>query len=848
MSTTTEDAEVWSLDESDPSDQECASWCNESPPRDDDSLHEPEHDVKARAIATWLMTFLMFIQMKYHLTANLLNLMFKFFRVFLSVLGRFSAFVLLVAKCFPVSLYKAQQQCQISSEVFCRYVTCRKCHKLYFFQDCIEGFGTHKTAKSCTHFIFSRQCNTPLLKSVELRSGKKMFYPHLTYCYLGMETSLQRILNRPDLVSSCENVRNRPFSSHILSDVWDGRVWQDFQVVDGKPFLSEPYSYALMLNVDWYQPYKHLSYSIGVIYLAILNLPRHLRYKVENIILVGLMPGPHEPKLNVNSYLEPLVKELKTFWGGVELHIANMPVSKVVRCALVCASCDLPAGRKVCGFLGHMAKYGCSKCFKQFSGSVGRMDYSGFNREEWIKRTNERHRQLVQGLARSTSKSALQRNEYNAGCRYSVLLELPYFDAPRMCALDPMHNLFLGIAKHYIHHIWIDMGIITSANFGVIQDRMNRMLVPPDIGRIPQKIQSSFASFTADQLKNWVIYYSPITLHGILTGNDFQCWQHFVLACRILCSQRVTLERLRIADALILRFCKRTEQLYGRDKITPNMHMSCHLCECAKDFGPLAAFWLFPFERYNGILGKLPNNNRSIEIQLMKRFIADQSILTLPKPHDFHDDFDPLLQSNSERGSLGSYSAMSQEDSLNHVELPNHYQVCAFTSSDIDDLKQLFSKLYNVPVGSIYPNTSYKRYTYCYVNGKTVGSYRSAFHNSSIVIAKWIFDIFGPSNHQHEIRDTLEERPVKVNFILKHAVTIEDTVHSHILFSVSWFKHYHDDRCEKPVTLWESSVFEISGIHSFIPAHFMQSRAVCLVDRPEPSEGTVLYVCSYLDF
>ena len=32
------------------------------------------------------------------------------------------------------------------------------------------------------------------------------------------------------------------------------------------------------------------------------------------------------------------------------------------------------------------------------------------------------------------------------------------------------------------------------------------------------------------------------------------------------------------------------------------------------------SFWLFPFERYNGILEGQPTNNRSIELQLMRRF------------------------------------------------------------------------------------------------------------------------------------------------------------------------------------------------------------------------------------
>ena len=35
----------------------------------------------------------------------------------------------------------------------------------------------------------------------------------------------------------------------------------------------------------------------------------------------------------------------------------------------------MPAGQKVCGFLGHSASLDCNKCFKKFPGSVGSKDY-----------------------------------------------------------------------------------------------------------------------------------------------------------------------------------------------------------------------------------------------------------------------------------------------------------------------------------------------------------------------------------------------------------------------------------------------------------------------------------------
>ena len=117
-----------------------------------------------------------------------------------------------------------------------------------------------------------------------------------------------------------------------------------------------------------------------------------------------------------------------------------------------------------------------------------------------------------------------------------------------------------------------------------------------------------------------------------------------MLACRILCQTRLTTDQLTVADTLLLRFCQRTERQYGKDIITPNMHMACHLHECIKDYGPINHFWLFAFERFNGILGQLPNNNRSVEVQMMKRFLNDQEVMWLNYPEEYKSDFKRCIQ------------------------------------------------------------------------------------------------------------------------------------------------------------------------------------------------------------
>ena len=130
---------------------------------------------------------------------------------------------------------------------------------------------------------------------------------------------------RPGFLEKCEEWKNRPQNSEFLSDVYNGKVWNDFIFVDGQPFLSQPHTWLLSMNVDWFQLFTHVCDSVGAIYLVILNLPRSQRYKWENMILVGLIPGPKEPKYTINSYLYPLVDELLQFWHGIQLRTCKGP-------------------------------------------------------------------------------------------------------------------------------------------------------------------------------------------------------------------------------------------------------------------------------------------------------------------------------------------------------------------------------------------------------------------------------------------------------------------------------------------------------------------------------------------
>ena len=269
---------------------------------------------------------------------------------------------------------------------------------------------------------------------------------------------------------------------------------------------------------------------------------------------MGLIPGPTEPSKTINSYLRPLVDELKRLWEGVTLTLKGR--HRVVRAAISCLACDVPAARKLGGFLAHNSKFGCSRCLKEFPRLFGQYpDYSGFTKENWEVRSHAVH--VWYASKQKDAKTMEERREVESmyGARYSLLYELPYYNAISTCIIDPMHCLFLGIAKR-VFKVWQNEKILTDDNLKEVQSKVDAFCCPQDIGRIPYKLASNASGLKADQWKNWTMYFSLYALKGVIPHRDYACWLMFVKLCRIICVREINKSDLKTIDELTETFCK----------------------------------------------------------------------------------------------------------------------------------------------------------------------------------------------------------------------------------------------------------------------------------------------------
>ncbi|EXX56951.1 hypothetical protein RirG_211600 [Rhizophagus irregularis DAOM 197198w] len=135
--------------------------------------------------------------------------------------------------------------------------------------------------------------------------------------------------------------------------------------------------------------------------------------------------------------------------------------------------------------------------------------------ENWfITRDLTEHRWNALAWRSCNSTNSRKNFVSEKGVRWSELLRLPYFDPIRFIIVDPMHCLFLEIARWIMKRIWIDEGILTLNDLKKIQEKMNQFKIPADLGQIPGNIErgEGFSNYTADQWRIFFMIYATTSL------------------------------------------------------------------------------------------------------------------------------------------------------------------------------------------------------------------------------------------------------------------------------------------------------------------------------------------------
>ena len=812
----------------------------------------------ASAVYSFILA-LMLWQTAFNVSDNAMSYLLSYMYYFFALLGCGNEAYGELTRLFPNSLYMCRKMIGLSlDDEFTKYVVCPNpdCSQLYDINECYKIHRGMKVPIKCTRAIdkrgkFSHRCNTTLLVPNVVKNGGVYHVPKKVYCHKDITTQIETILKRPGYEKYCQEWRDRDTTTDCYEDIYDGKVWKEVQ---NSGFFGNDHDMGLLLNFDFFQPFKNRNKSVGVIYLALLNLPRSIRYHSSNMIVGGIVPSldyidhtgktKHEPK-SMNTFLKPLVEELNALWRiGRPIETYEHPKGVIMHAMLLCVSCDSPASRKLVGFLSHCALKGCTKCYHEFKGKVGEKTYHGYEKRLWESRDNGTHRDHCDAICRAENDSQREKLEKKYGCRYSVLLELCYFDPIRHNAIDAMHNLYLGIAKAFFE-LLVEMGILTDEKLAMITRNLENMYSNSGKSWLPKNIGSHWKYFNAFEWKQWTLVYSLPALCKVISPEYLKTWSIFVEACQLISKPCVSQSDVDQADIKFCEYVKALQIQFGKDVIKPNHHMSCHLKETIEDFGGVYTTWLFSFERLNGYLGDYKTNYKGIEITLMRKILADSMLSTksFDLPKSFFDScslppsktciFKPdnlkhLSQESKTASQLPLSECQDKWSQISHVKLPEavmqpNYKSKFLLRIDDGDVKLLY-RMYRI----MYPNIDLRIGDLAVLTRKcdsvVFGGERFNAGNNNesklcMILANWCDDDGLIDTETKNLRLGL------VKYFFHHNVRISGQSRSHVMCAVQWYSNFHDDKLStgylSPVQVFRKTRIQ-SGPASFMPVQRIQ--------------------------
>ena len=209
-------------------------------------------------------------------------------------------------------------------------------------------------------------------------------------------------------------------------------------------------------------------------------------------------------------------------------------------------------------------------------------------------------------------------------------------------------------------------------------------------------------------------------------------------ACKILTSRELQKRELGEAFTRLLEMNKLIEQKYGQEKISPNLHLCLHICECALDYGPLSSFWCYSFERMNGILGSYNNSKRNIEPELL-RIMNENSFLKYLLTNCDNEHLRTSLDIINPKKSVGSLAALDDFESDEYINFIRLSRIEKESASETENFPGVLMDLcYETTLEKNILDLLVKYYNNLYVNNKFIaissltGSSSSTVVNSNI--------------------------------------------------------------------------------------------------------------------
>jgi hypothetical protein len=193
--------------------------------------------------------------------------------------------------------------------------------------------------------------------------------PQNSFTYIPLIPQLRAFFAHPQTAQKMQYRHCYNDHGDTISDIFDGTRYKQLReakvIIEGKEqpynYFEEEHEVALGLSADGMCPFKRRKNSCWPLLLINFNLPPDERTHINNLICVGVVPGPKCPA-DLNSFLQPLIDELLELARGTPAVDVYQRKLFALRAHLIEVFGDIPAITKFLEFIGHNGCFPCRLC------------------------------------------------------------------------------------------------------------------------------------------------------------------------------------------------------------------------------------------------------------------------------------------------------------------------------------------------------------------------------------------------------------------------------------------------------------------------------------------------------
>ena len=393
--------------------------------------------------------------------------------------------------------------------------------------------------------------------------------PRQIFTYLPVIPRLQAAFANRDMAAKMRyRAHEYQHDPDIVKDVFDSSHYRSLLLkhvtVNGRilshTFFNDSRDVALGISTDGFAPFRKRKKTCWPLILFDYNLPPEIRFHIQYILSLGIIPGPKKP-VDFDSFLWPAIQEFIRLEIGIHTYDILSDEFFAMRAYVILVFGDIPAISMVLRMKGHNGLFPCRMCkIRAVPIPGGNTHYVPLDRSccpsqlpdmpsvydplNLPLRTHEGFLQDAHRVQSAPTNAASEDLAKLCGIKgVAALTVLSSLSFPASFPYDFMHLIYENLLKNlmllwsgnykdigngsetYVFQqtVWEAIGAATAQSGSSI---------PSAFGPRPPNVATDKVSWTADTRAFWALSIGPVVLRECFLRPKY--YAHFVELIRLL--------------------------------------------------------------------------------------------------------------------------------------------------------------------------------------------------------------------------------------------------------------------------------------------------------------------------